>query len=415
MLRWVSGLVHDDMQRLGENAMDRRERLIARARQGYRLAYGAEPSRFVAAPGRVNLIGEHVDYNDGYVLPCAIDRETIIAFGPPSKDAKSPRFEAVALDMGEMASARDDFDLIGKILSGENNWQNHVRGVVQALGRYGHRIKPMRIAVAGDVPIGVGLSSSAAFGVAVALAASEYSGLSLAPETLAKVAQIAKNDFVGCTGGIMDQMASAASVAGHALLLDCCSLEHLPIPIHRSLAISVIDTGLRRSPTESALGQRRAECEAAAAHFGVRALRDLDGARLREGYATLDQTLYQRARHVVSEIERVEPVATALARGQTAVLAELMRAAHLSLAKDFDVSLPPIDRLAEQIADALGEAGGVRLTGAGFGGCLVAVSTHDATGAIVDAVASYNRSTADLPATAEIFRPISGAAPIILD
>ena len=122
--------------------MDRRERLIARARQGYRLAFGVEPTRFVAAPGRVNLIGEHVDYNDGFVLPCAIDRETVIAFGPGAKDAKVPRCEAVALDMGDMASARDAFDLTGAITRGENNWQNHVRGVVKALGHYGHRIRP---------------------------------------------------------------------------------------------------------------------------------------------------------------------------------------------------------------------------------------------------------------------------------
>jgi galactokinase len=393
--------------------MDRRERLIARARQGYRLAFGVEPTRFVAAPGRVNLIGEHVDYNEGFVLPCAIDRETVIAFGPGAKDAKVPRLEAVALDMGDMASARDGFDLAGLIHRGDNNWQNHVRGVVQALGRYGHRIRPMRMAIAGDVPIGAGLSSSAAFGVAVALAASEYSGLGLAPEKIAKMAQIAENDFVGCACGIMDQMASAASVAGHALLLDCRSLEHMPIPIHRRLAITVIDTGLRRSLTESAFNERRAECEAAAAHFGVTALRDLELGRLEAAHAALGPVLYRRARHVVSEMGRVEPVAVALATGDTAALAALMREAHLSLSADFDVSLPPIDRLAALVAEALGEAGGVRLTGAGFGGCLVAVTHKDATGAIDDAIARYN-ADADLPARAEIFRPSDGAAPIVL-
>ncbi len=392
--------------------MDRRERLIARARQGYRLAFGVEPTRFVAAPGRVNLIGEHVDYNDGYVLPCAIDREAIVAFGPPAADSKQKLFEAVALDMGDMASARDAFDLIAPIRPGENNWQNHVRGVVQALGRYGYRVRPMRMAVAGDVPIGAGLSSSAAFGVATALACSEYSGLSLAAETLAKVAQIAENDFVGCACGIMDQMASAASVADHALLLDCRTLQHLPIPIHSGLAITVIDTGLRRSLTESAFNQRRAECEAAAQHFGVKALRDIDAAQLEAGAPGLDSVLLARARHVVTEIERVEPVAVALTRGDTALLAEVMREAHLSLSGDFDVSLPPIDQLAALVAEALGDAGGVRLTGAGFGGCLVAVSTHDAISAVDDAIARYN-GAADLPARAETFKPISGAAPIL--
>ncbi len=393
--------------------MDRRDRLIARARQGFRLAYGIEPTRFFAAPGRVNLIGEHVDYNDGCVLPCAIDREAIVALGPPDPNAAVPRFEAVALDMGEMASARDDFDLIGPILPGENNWQNHVRGVIQALGRYGHKVRPARIAIAGDVPIGAGLSSSAAFGVAVALACSEHSGLSLGPEILAKVAQIAENDFVGVACGIMDQMASAASVADHALLLDCRNLQTMPIPIHPSLAVTVIDTGLRRDLATSAFNQRRAECEAVAAHFGVKALRDLDGSKLLLGEPDLDPVLFRRARHVVSEMERVEPVAVALTQGDTATLAAVLHEAHVSLSEDFDVSLPAIDQLAGLVREALGDQGGVRLTGAGFGGCLVVVAKHEARAAIDDAVARYNRATSGLPASAETFKPIAGAAPIV--
>jgi len=394
--------------------MNRRERLIARARQGYRLAYGVEPTRFYAAPGRVNLIGEHVDYNDGYVLPCAIDRETIVAAGPLASQTREKLFEAVALDMGDMASARDSFDLVAPIRPGENNWQNHVRGVVQAIGRYGHRVRPMRIAIAGDVPIGAGLSSSAAFGVAVALAASDYSGLNLVPEMLAKIAQLAENDFVGCACGIMDQMASAASVADHALLLDCRTLEHLPIPIHKSLALTIIDTGLRRNLTESAFNQRRAECEAVAAHFGVKALRDIDYGQLLLAEPDIDPVLFSRARHVVTELERVEPVGVALARGNTAQLAAVMREAHLSLSQDFDVSLPPIDRLAQMVTEELGDAGGVRLTGAGFGGCLVAVTAADAVSAIEAAIAHYN-SDADLPARVETYSAANGAAPLILD
>lgn len=399
--------------------MDRRDRLIARARQGYRLAYGVEPMRFYAAPGRVNLIGEHVDYNDGFVLPCAIDRETIVAVGPQAPQTRDKLFEAVALDMGDPrsgggASARDMFDLLAPIRPGENNWQNHVRGVVQALGRYGYRVRPMRIAIAGDVPMGAGLSSSAAFGVAVALACSDYSGFALTPELLAKVAQLAENDFVGCACGIMDQMAAAAAQAGNALLLDCRSLDTMAVPVHKSLAITVIDTGIRRSLTESAFNQRRAECEAVAQHFEIKALRDLDYGRLLRAEPELDHTLLRRARHVVTELDRIEPVAIALAKGNTAVLAEVMREAHLSLSEDFDVSLPPIDLLAQMIAETLGDAGGVRLTGAGFGGCLVAVAAHDAAGAIEDAIARYN-AEADLPARAEVFRPTSGAAPIPLD
>lgn len=392
--------------------MNRRDKLIARAARGFRAAYGTDPVRFYAAPGRVNLIGEHVDYNDGFVLPCAIDRETIVAAGPAARSSGGPpMFETVALDMGEAASARDSFDPAAPITPGQNNWQNHVRGVVQALIDAGHAPAPMRIAVAGDVPIGAGLSSSAAFGVATALACSDWSGLGLAPETLARAAQWAENEFVGCACGIMDQMASAASIAGHALLLDCRTLEHMPIPVHPALAITIIDTGIRRNLTESAFNQRRAECEAAAAHFGVDALRDLDPDMLAAGEGGLDPVLYRRARHVVGEIARVEPVAVALARGDTAQLARVMREAHLSLSQDFAVSLPPIDRLAQMVSEHLGDAGGVRLTGAGFGGCLVAVSTPDAAGAIDDAVARYNVD-ADLPARAETYRAASGAGVI---
>jgi galactokinase len=230
---------------------------------------------------------------------------------------------------------------------------------------------------------------------------------------LAKFAQLAENDFVGCACGIMDQMAAAASVADHALLLDCRSLETLPVPIHKSLAITVIDTGLRRNLTESAFNQRRAECEAVARLFGVKALRDIDYSQLLQAERELDQTLFRRARHVVSEMERVEPIGVALARGDTAQLAAVMREAHQSLAEDFDVSLPPIDRLARLIADNLGDAGGVRLTGAGFGGCLVALARHDAGPAIDDAIARYN-AEADLPARADLLRPVGGAAPIKL-
>jgi galactokinase len=389
--------------------MDRRERLIARAKQGYRLAYGAEPSRFFAAPGRVNLIGEHVDYNGGYVLPAAINRDTVIALGPADKNAKGRFIEAVAIDMG---SARCLIDLDGPLVAGENAWENHVRGVIAAIRRLGHEVRPARIAIAGDIPIGAGLSSSASLGVGIALALSDYSNLSLGPTTLAQAAQMAENDFVGCACGIMDQMASACASAGHALLLDCANLQHMPIPLASGLAIMVIDTGIRRQLVESAFNQRRAECEAAAKHYGVRRLRDLTAERLEAERGTLDDVLYARARHVVQEIALVEPAAVALAQGNTALLAEVMAASHWSLAEDYAVSLPPIDALVTLIAEVLGEAGGVRLTGAGFGGCLVAVADEAATADVIAAVEQrYNRAAA-LAARAEVFCAGGGAAVI---
>ncbi|MEQ5787550.1 galactokinase [Erythrobacter sp. NFXS35] len=385
--------------------MNRRETLIARVIAGYRAAYGADPEQLFAAPGRVNLIGEHVDYNDGFVLPCAIDRETIIALG----EGDGAQFEAVALDMG--AQARDSFALDAPIARIEGEWQNHLRGVVHFVQAGGYGVRPARIAVAGDVPIGAGLSSSASLGVAAALAVSAHSGLGLNPAQLARIAQAAENDFVGCACGIMDQMASAASVAGAALLLDCRTLATRAVPIHPDLAITVIDSGIRRHLTQSAFNQRRAECEAAAAHYGVAALRDCDPAQLEAGRGGLDPVLFARARHVVSEIGRVAPFAAALTGGDTAMIARLLGEGHCSLAEDFAVSLPALDRLAGLVQAALGTAGGVRLTGAGFGGCLVAVSQAAALPALDEVVARYNADAVQ-PARIEGFRPAGGAARI---
>lgn len=389
--------------------MDRRERLIARAKQGYRVAYGAEPSRFFAAPGRVNLIGEHVDYNGGYVLPCAINRDTVIALGPADKNDKGQFLDAVAIDMG---SARVRINLDAPVKRGLNNWENHVAGVVYAMAAKGLPIRPARIAIAGDIPIGAGLSSSASLGVAIGLALSDYSGLSLSAKTIAQIAQAAENDFVGCACGIMDQMASACATAGHALLLDCVSLEHMPIPVAPNLALMVIDTGIRRQLTESAFNERRAECEAAAKHYDVPSLRELDAALLESARGDLDDVLYARARHVVQEISLVEPAAVALAKGDTALLAEVMALSHRSLAEDYDVSLPAIDKLVAQIAAVLGTSGGVRLTGAGFGGCLVAVVAQDAADAVRDAIETRYNPAASLPARVELFCPSAAAGAV---
>jgi galactokinase len=387
--------------------MNRREALIARVAAGYRAAYGAEPAALYAAPGRVNLIGEHVDYNDGLVLPCAIDRETIVAIGPND----SGLIETAALDMGE--GARDSFDPAAPIAPTGHEWANHVRGVAHFLREGGHALAPARMAVAGDVPMGAGLSSSASFGVASALALSGHAGHDLPPATLALIAQAAENHFAGCACGIMDQMASAASTAGSALLLDCRTLATRAVPLHPRLAITVIDSGLRRSLTESAFNQRRAECEAAARHYGVAALRDLTPEALEAGRAGLDETLYCRARHVVAEIARVEAVAAALGAGDTAALARLLAEGHRSLAQDFAVSLPALDALVAEVQAGLRDAGGVRLTGAGFGGCLVAVSDAGALPVLDEAVARYNAG-APVQASTMRFAPGPGAARIAL-
>lgn len=393
--------------------MNRRDRLIARVRQGYRLAFGGNgpvPSRFFAAPGRVNLIGEHVDYNDGYVLPCAINRETMVASSSGPEVGGRGYVEVVAIDMGQ---SRDKIALYEPVRRSENAWQNLVRGAVYYLQERGDTVLPTRLAIAGDVPIGAGLSSSASFTVAVTLALAQSSRIPLSSEELALVGQKAETGFLGTKCGIMDQMASAASTRGSALLLDCRSLQNMPIPVSKDLALMIIDSGVRRELVTSAFNDRRMECEAAAMRYKVPALRDLSLEALEAGRDKVDPTHFKRARHVVSEIARVEPMAVALTRGDTAALSRIMQESHNSLRDDYEVTVPEVDRLAQIIGDVLGTGddalGGVRMTGAGFGGCLVCLVRESATDRVLSAVKhTYNRD-ADIPASADIYA-ISGGA-----
>lgn len=382
--------------------MNRREALIERVSAAFEQAYGHPPAHIVGAPGRVNLIGEHCDYNDGLVLPCAIDRETLIAIG----DSDDGHIRSFAADFdGES----DAFATGAPIERTERDWQNHIRGVAHFLQQQGVGLRASKLAIAGDVPIGAGLSSSASLGVATGLALAQLSRTKIDPVDLARAAQMAEIEYVGCACGIMDQMASACSKAGSALLIDCRTLETRPVPIADDLAIVIIDSGIRRTLTNSRFNERRAECEAAARHYGVPALRDLDIDTLNHNRGDIDETLFRRARHVVTEIARVEAAVPALAAGDLPALSALMHQSHRSLSKDFEVSLPAIDSLVSIIADVIGNRGGVRMTGAGFGGCLVAITAADMADAVIDCVENgYNRS-ADIAASAGIFRPSAGA------
>lgn len=385
--------------------MNRRELLMDRAQSAYRDAFGAEPTRLVAAPGRVNLIGEHCDYNDGLVLPCAIDRETVIAIG----ESSSAEISTVAADFG---FDRDAFGIDQTITPAGEDWKNHVRGVAHMLRQRGIELRPAQIAISGDVPIGAGLSSSASLGVAAALALTVHSNAALTATELALVAQRSENDFVGCACGIMDQLASAASTAGSATLIDCRTLDYRAVPIADSLAIVIIDSGVRRTLTESPFNTRRAECEAAARHYGVAALRDLRRADLDENRQNLDETLFRRARHIVTEIERVRQAEAAIAAADLPALAQLMQDAHRSLRDDFEVSIPQIDRLVDMVADTIGDRGGVRMTGAGFGGCVVAVTDANVAPEVIARVETGYNTAPDANARAAVYAAASGAGSI---
>ncbi|WP_296945815.1 galactokinase [uncultured Massilia sp.] len=344
------------------------ESLISRTRAAFVAQFGAEPALTVQAPGRVNLIGEHTDYNDGLVLPCAIDYRTVIA--ARARDDRIVRVLAADYD-----GAIDEYALDQPIERRDDAmWANYVRGVVRELLRRGLPLQGMDMAISGDVPQGAGLSSSASLTVAVGRLFATLPGLEgLSPIDIALVAQHAENDFVGTQCGNMDQIISASGVEGHALLIDCRSLETRPVAVPDDAAIMILHSHVKRGLVDSEYNTRRQQCEAAARHLGVPALRDADMALLASRGAGLDPVTFRRARHVITENARVLAAAEALAAGDLARMGKLMAASHVSMRDDFEITVPPIDRLVEIVGGVIGEAGGVRMTGGGFGGCVVAV------------------------------------------
>ncbi|WP_422345505.1 galactokinase [Parasphingorhabdus sp.] len=347
---------------------ERRALLRDRVTQAYVDSYGEEPAMLVAAPGRVNLIGEHTDYNDGFVLPCAIDYETMVAIGPGS----GSQVDVVACDFD---SDRDSFDLTEPFAKQSAEWKNHVRGIAASLIDKGLSLLGANIAIGGNVPQGAGLSSSASLGVALAKAFTELSQPGALNETdLALTAQHSENHYVGCACGIMDQLVSARGLSGSALLIDCRSLDTKPVFIPDDLAIMVIHSGVQRGLVDSAYNERREQCEKAAAHYRVAALRDLTIEQLEAGRAGLDSLSYRRARHVVTENMRTLAAGEVLKDGDLSALSKLMAESHASMRDDFEITVPAIDRLVEIGAEYLGAAGGIRMTGGGFGGCVVAIA-----------------------------------------
>ena len=351
--------------------------------------FGEPPTVVVRAPGRVNLIGEHTDYNDGFVLPMAIERAAWIALRPRAgNDAL-----AVSLDYGEEHSFRLDDSPSAR----GSGWLEYLRGTAWALSDAGHALHAWEGIVAGDVPIGAGLSSSAALELATACAFAAVSDIPWDAPAMARLAQRAENEWVGMNCGIMDQMISAVGQRGHAVLIDCRSLELRAVPLPPSTLVVVLDTATRRGLVDSAYNERRQQCSAAARHFGVVALRDVSVGEFAEGSTGMDALTMQRARHVVSESARTLAAADAMAAGDVTTLGRLMDESHASLRDDFQVSSHELDVM---VGLARTEAGclGARMTGAGFGGCAVAlVERIAATTFAVDVARRYERATGLVP------------------
>ena len=374
--------------------------LHARVTATFATEFGSQPTLAARAPGRVNLIGEHTDYNDGFVLPCAIGPATIVA----ASKRTDREVHVVAADFG---NATDSFDLAA-IAKGEQGWADYVRGMVNALLKAGYALPGANLAIAGNLPKGAGLSSSASLEVAVGQAMLALAGVEIDRTRLAQIAQAAECDFVGTKCGIMDQLISAQGKAGHALLIDCRSLALTDAPIPDDVAIMIVHSGVTRGLVDGHYNERRRQCEVAAAAIGVSALRDADLTML--DAATLDPVTRARARHVITENQRTLDAATALAASDLPALGRLMGESHNSMRADFEITVPAIDQLVALLQSAIGEEGGARMTGGGFGGACVAIMPVRHVDDVCAAIEAGYQTTAGGKAHIMIERPGPGAA-----
>jgi galactokinase len=360
--------------------------------------FGGTP-RLFQAPGRINIIGEHTDYSGGLVMPAAIDRRCVVAAAPNGSRA----LNVVAGVFGE--EGRADLDA----LAPTHGWMDYVAGVASVLIADGVDVPGADLWIESDVPIGAGVSSSAAIEVAVAHALLTLSGQAADGVQIARWAQAAENDFVGMPCGIMDQYASANGVAGGAMLLDCSTLRAEPVRLPDAASFLLVDSMVRHSHVEGEYRARREDCETAARVLGVAMLSQVADADLAVALARLPAGPAKRCRHVVTENCRVRRAADALGRGDLAALGQLMNQSHASLRDDMQVSTPEVDRLAA-IAQAAPGVFGARMMGGGFGGCVIAlVDAAAASAAIVGAYAAVIGRTPD----AFVCRAVAGASEIV--
>lgn len=334
-------------------------------RQRHRQATGDDPEGLWFAPGRVNLIGEHTDYNDGFVLPFALARKAVVAASRRDDGV----LRLISLDLVEDVTLRID-----DLTPGQPGWSAYLAGVVWALRRAGHDVGGTTLTLTSDVPFGAGLSSSAAIECAAVAALCDLYGIELEPMERAKVARVAENAYVGAPTGLLDQAASTLCHKDAGLFLDCRSFlsEQVPLPLEaNNLEILVLDTKTPHSHVDGEYGARRATCEAAAELLGVPALRDV--VDLDAALAALDdETMRRRVRHVVTENARVLQALEVARSGDLGALGPLLDASHASMRDDYEITVPTVDLAVEQAIRS--GAVGARMTGGGFGGCIIALT-----------------------------------------
>ena len=354
---------------------------------GLRYGYGAT---FVArAPGRVNLIGEHTDYNEGFVLPMAIDRDVTIV-GAPRQDHIVRLYSA---DFDQLST----FPLDAITPDPAMPWSNYMRGVAAMLQADGLALRGFDGVVSGDVPIASGLSSSAATEMATVMAFCAASGLSIDGARAAQLSQRAENEFVGVNCGIMDQFISSLGKAGHALLIDCRSLRYELAPLPAGVTVLVVDTTAPRTLAGSAYNQRRRECEEGARLLGAPSLRDVSVQAFERRRDTLPEVIARRCAHVIYENQRALDAVAALRRGDLSTFGALMNQSHDSLRDLYEVSSAELDAVVDIARGAPGVYG-ARMTGAGFGGCAIALVNDNAAAALADRIAvEYPRRTSRTP------------------
>ncbi|MBS9432338.1 galactokinase [Photorhabdus hainanensis] len=380
------------------------ETLINCVKDVFDLVFRYMPTHIIQAPGRVNLIGEHTDYNDGFVLPCAINYQIVVAAAKREDNI----IRVVSVDYGNQL---DEFDISQPIKFDENKmWANYIRGVVKCLLSRGYIFNGADIVVAGNVPQGAGLSSSAALETVIGETIKTLYHLAISQTEIALNGQQAENEFVGCHCGIMDQLISAQGKKEHALLIDCRDLTTQTVSMPKDITVMIINSNKKRELVGSEYNIRRAQCEQAAALFGVKALRDVTLDEFEKRSVELDSIVAKRARHVITENERTLLAAKALAEGDMPLIAELMAQSHQSMRDDFEITVPEIDTLVDIVTQAIGKQGGVRMTGGGFGGCVVVLVPQTLVDVVKRAVEQHYFALTGLKETIYVCQASGGAS-----
>lgn len=366
--------------------------------------FGYPPGLCAQAPGRVNLIGEHTDYNAGFVLPCAINYYTAVSAAV--RDDR--RIRVIAADY---ANQGDEFSL-DEIITPHSHfpWANYVRGVVACLQQRDQRLGGADLLISGNVPQGAGLSSSASLEVALGKALQQLYQLDLDNVQLALNGQQAENQFAGCHCGIMDQLISARASAGNALLIDCRSLACKPVPLPAGVSVVIINSNFKRQLIASEYNTRRQQCEQGARFFAKSTLRELQLAEFTSNMAQLDATVAKRVRHVLTENHRTLEAAAALQSGDLPRMGELMAQSHISMRDDFAITVRQIDTLVDIVKAVIGDKGGVRMTGGGFGGCVVALVPDSLVASVRQAVAEQYQAQTGITATFYTCLPSQGVS-----